>query len=379
MSRLLILFVLLSICVASAAARASDEAKSVEVTTSTSAKAAGVAERSPWRASPTTVIVREEKEFMSGDIHLAGTLVLPEDGTDLGAIVVYHGASSPLRTSPLYEHLVEMLPPLGIAVFVFDRRGSGASGGTREGASFEELADDGLAAVELLRKDERIDPDRIGAWGLSQGGWLAVLAARSPQVKFAVSIAAPLVTPDVQMMFSSTNMLRVFGYPQADIDQMRATRKAVDDYMRGHVDRDTAQRAVDAAKTKPWFRFLYMGETVKDRAVSGWRREIEHDPFDALAQVDKPLLVLHGAVDPVVPVATSVERLAQLAPTRPHMDVFVIANADHHMQIGVDPRILLDPDHDDEARPDAPEYFAILSSWLTAQGIAKLRGEADRK
>lgn len=325
----------------------------------------------PWRAPSSTVLVREEKEFNSGDIRLAGTLILPENGNDLGAVVVYHGAASPLRTSPLYEHLVETLPSLGVAVFMFDRRGSGASGGVREGASFEELADDGIAAVDMLRQDNRIDPERIGVWGLSQGGWLAVIAAsRSPNVKFAVAISAPMVTPDVQMMFSSTNMLRVFGYSQDDIDQMRATRAAVDNYMRGSVDKETAQRAVDAAKTKPWFRYLYMGETVKDRAVSGWRREIEHDPMEALEQVKAPLLVLYGATDPVVPVATSVERLAAVTPRHPNMKVVVIADADHHMQIGVDPRILLDPDHDDEARADAPEYFAVLTNWLTEHGVA---------
>lgn len=309
--------------------------------------------------------------FGSGDIRLVGTLVLPEHRAPLGAIVVLHGASSPLRSSPLYEHLVETLPSLGIAVFMFDRRGSGESSGVREGASFEALADDGIAAVEVLRKDKRIDPERIGLWGLSQGGWLSVIAAsRSPHVKFAISISAPMVTPDVQMMFSSTNMLRVFGYSQDAIDQMRATRSAVDRYMRGSVDKETAQKAVTAARGEPWFRYLYMGETVRDRDVSGWRREIEHDPLATLEKVRSPLLVLYGAADPVVPVETSVERLGAIAPRHPNMDVFVVANADHHMEIGVDPRFLLDPDHDDRARPNAPEYVAIMARWLTEKGMA---------
>lgn len=359
---------LIVVPIVAAAVRASAWAGAAQI----EANDADAADGAPWRAPSSTVLVREEREFSSGDIRLAGTLILPESGNDLGAVVVFHGAASPLRTSPLYEHLVETLPSLGIALFLFDRRGAGASGGAREGASFEDLANDGIAAVDMLREDSRIDPERIGVWGLSQGGWLSVIAAsRSPNVKYAVSISAPLVTPDVQMMFSSTNMLRVFGYSQDDIDQMRATRAAVDNYMRGSVDYETAQRAVDAAKTKPWFRYLYMGKTVKDRAVSGWRREIEHDPMGALEQVKAPLLVLYGATDPVVPVATSVERLAAVTPRRPNMKVVVIADADHHMQIGVDPRILLDPDHDDEARPDAPEYLAVLTNWLTQQGIAQ--------
>lgn len=31
------------------------------------------------------------------------------------------------RELPLYQHLKEMLPALGIAVFIYDRRGSGKS------------------------------------------------------------------------------------------------------------------------------------------------------------------------------------------------------------------------------------------------------------
>ena len=83
--------------------------------------------------------------------------------------------------------------------------------------------------------------------------------------------------------------------------------------MRGSGDRATAQRLVDAAKTKPWFKLLYMGETVSDRATSRWRKEIEFDPLRTLDGVKIPALV---------------------------------------------------------QAPEAVEYFAILASWLTRQAIA---------
>ena len=261
-----------------------------------------------------------------------------------------------------------MLPALGIAVFVYDRRGSGKSGGDLQTSDYALLADDAIAAVRMLKADTRIDPRRVGIWGLSQGGWLALLAAsRSSELAFVIAASAPLVTPDVQMMFSSTNHLRVHGYSQADIDQMIATRKAVDDYMRGSGDRATAQRLVDAAKTKPWFKLLYMGETVKDRATSRWRKEIEFDPLRTLDGVKIPALVIYGALDPVVPVAVSVERLRV---AHPKLDVVVIAGADHAMQLSVPVQVQMDPARDQEQAPEAVEYFAILASWLTRQGMA---------
>jgi uncharacterized protein len=333
---------------------------------------APVATRAPWSAQATTIVETEEIIFRNASATLTGTLYLPRGGRAVAAVVVTHGASSPLRTSPLYAHLKEMLPPLGIAVFVYDRRGSGSSGGNLETSDYDQLADDAVAAVRMLKADPRIDPKRVGVWGLSQGGWLSLLAAtRSADITFAVSISAPVVTPDVQMMFSSENSLRVNGFSQADIGQMRATRKAVDDYMRGTGDRATAQRLVDVAKVKPWFKYLYVAEIVNDRSTSRWRKEIEHDPLATLKAVRVPSLVIYGAADPVVPVAASIARLKPLAAELPNTEIVVIAGADHDMQTTVDPMDLLNPDHADVEKPDSTAYFAVLANWMALHGLTQ--------
>lgn len=323
----------------------------------------------PWSAPATTHVVVEERRFTSGDAELAGTLHLPRSAEPVAAVVVTHSASSPLRTSSLYDHLETILPAMGMAVFVYDRRGSGASGKKDAGGDFTLLADDAIAAVRSLKTDPRIDPRRIGTWGLSQGGWISPLAAsRSRDIAFVVAVSAPVVTADVQMMFSSTNHLRANGYSRADIEQMVAARKAVDDYMRGTVSREFAQQKVDVARDKPWFKYLYMGRTVPDRAVSGWRKEIANDPLKNLEAVAVPALVIYGADDAVVPVARSAERLQAVASRMPNLRYHVIAGADHAMQASADLETTLDPKHDGTERPDAPEYFAILSSWLAAHG-----------
>ncbi|MFC3784224.1 alpha/beta hydrolase family protein [Sphingopyxis italica] len=324
----------------------------------------------PWSAPATTEVVTEDRNFTSGDAELSGTLHLPVSGKPVAAVVVTHSASSPLRSASLYDHLKTILPALGIAVFTYDRRGSGASGTKDAGGDFTVLADDAIAAARSLKSDPRIDPRRIGTWGLSQGGWISPLAAsRSPDIAFVVAVSAPVVTADVQMIFSSTNHLKANGYSEADIDQMVAARKAVDDYMRGTVGRAEAQAKLDGIKTKPWFKYLYMGETFRDREVSGWRKEIENDPLVNLKAVTVPTLILYGADDAVVPVADSAERLQAVAPQMPNIDVHVIAGADHAMQMSEDLKTSLDPKHDGTERPDSPEYFALLASWLAARGL----------
>jgi hypothetical protein len=89
----------------------------------------------PWSAPATTSVVQEEKVFHNAGAELSGTLYLPRGGKALGAVVVTHAASLPLRDHPLYRHLHEMLPSLGVAVFGYDRRGSGKSGGDLKAAT----------------------------------------------------------------------------------------------------------------------------------------------------------------------------------------------------------------------------------------------------
>ncbi|HEX4534495.1 MAG TPA: alpha/beta fold hydrolase [Rhizomicrobium sp.] len=330
-----------------------------------------------WRAPATTAIEVSEMNFSNGPVHLSGSLYAPKGAKNLPAIVVFHPSSEATRDLAVFSHLKQMMPPLGIAVFVFDRRGSGKSGGKPADGDYAALADDGIAAQRMLMHDPRIDPKRIGFWGLSQGGWLSLLAAsRSPQTAFAIAVSAPMTTPDVQMNFAVANVLRIDGYSQADINIAIAARKAVDDFERGKLDRATAQRRLDAAIAKPWFNLIYMDKTFHDPAQSGWAREMKNDPLATLPAVKAPVLVIYGAKDPWVPANISEQILKANAAKYPNITTAVIAGADHAMMLSKSPKEQVDPNGFNGLQPEAPEYFALLASWLTAHGFARPGGGA---
>ena len=337
------------------------------------ATASASAESVPsWSARPTTSVEEQQRSFQNGAVTLDGTLYVPKVDGRIPAVIVFHAASEPTRDFPLYRHLVEMLPPLGVAVFVFDRRGSGKSGGKLEDTDYNMLADDGIAAQRMLAADARIDARKIGFWGLSQGGWLSLLAAsRSSQAAFAVSISAPMTTPDVQMIFASASILRIKGFPQTDIDRAIAARTALDDFMRGKRDRASTQAIIDDAATQPWFQHIYMGKTFKDPDQSRWAKEMRHDPLATLDAVKQPTLVIYGSGDPWVPVQTSVERLQASAARHPNIEVRVIAGADHAMATTVSAADQIDPVVSAKEAPDSAEYFGLLGAWLAKQGIAQ--------
>ena len=91
----------------------------------------------------------------------------------------------------LYVILAEKLARLGIASLRIDFRGSGDSEGDFHEMTLESEASDTLKAIDYLTHHPRINSSRIGIFGRSVGGTVAVMAANRSHI---VSLAtwAPL-------------------------------------------------------------------------------------------------------------------------------------------------------------------------------------------
>lgn len=323
----------------------------------------------PWYAPPTTSVVTKPVVFTHAGATLKGTLYLPVWKHPVPAVVVFHGASEPLASTPLYRHLTDGLPQIGIAVFVYDRRGKGASTGS-EDVPYQTLADDGAAAAHALRAMPQIDARRVGYWGISQGGWLAAYAAtRDPAAAFAVAVSAPLTTPEVQMEFADANHLVALGYPESAVRKMLEARRMWSGYLRGTNTRAQAVAAIANIQNEPWYQYMYMPTVaqLKGPAESTWRTQMDDDPLMAVQNVRIPMLCILGSSDPWIPVVQTVAALHRVASEDPNITYAVIPNVNHLM--------MTPPIHErmEDATPAAvrmehPEsaaYFMELASWLT--------------
>ena len=108
-------------------------------------------------------------------------------------VIGLHPASDRSRDHYLFLHLAKVLPPRGIAVARFDRRG--------DGVPLDDQVEDVMAVIEQLEERPEVDRARIGLWGFSQGAWVAPLAAsRSDKIAYLVLLASTGVTPAEQRL-----------------------------------------------------------------------------------------------------------------------------------------------------------------------------------
>lgn len=160
----------------------------------------------------------EEVQFSSGSVRLAGTLVLPPGSPPYPAIVLVHGSNAQTRDAlgPWSRFFVAQ----GFAVLSYDKRGSGNSTGEWKSAGFHSLADDAIAGVRFLSSRSDIKRDRVGLWGISQGGWILPIVATKAvaEVAFLVVHAGSGTTVREEGVLYLQAELRTAGLPPSSAE-----------------------------------------------------------------------------------------------------------------------------------------------------------------
>lgn len=301
----------------------------------------------------------EKISFFNRDIKLAGVLQKPDGNKPCPAIVAVHPASGGMCTDPFYDHLKSELPKHGIACLVFDRRGSGGSGGSFETAGFDDLADDVLAAVEFLRSRPDIDGSRIGLHGTSQGGWIApIAAAKDPGIVCVVAVSASGVTPAEQMDYGVAFHLKQDGFSQNVIDKVVELRALVNGYFRGLVLRETVVLELRQYEPEPWFDGSYLftsRDLPHDVTQSKWHYEMDYEPLSIWRKIAQPTLFLFAETDEWVPVEASMENYRLASSHMNDVTFHRIGGTDHLMSDLRDEGVV------------SRDYLTVLVEWLTSK------------
>jgi len=160
-----------------------------------------------------TKFENEDSQFYSSEVKFSGKLFIPNGEGKFPAVVILHGGSSNIKahrsTSSYYAR---RFADNGIAALIYDKRGTGDSGGKVFESTFDDYVNDVISAAKYLQKHSKINPEKIGVFGPSQGGRIAALAAaRNQKIAFIATMAAPLVSIADLCYFSSMDFLKRMG------------------------------------------------------------------------------------------------------------------------------------------------------------------------
>lgn len=308
----------------------------------------------------------EEVRFSAADgVELAGSLFVPDGEGPFPGAVIIHGSGSSDRSNVWADAFARVLARSGVATLLPDKRGSGESGGDWRSASFETLARDALAGVDLVGTHPKVDPREIGVVGLSQGGHVAPLAAdRSDDVAWVVDVSGAAVPMIEQIRHEMANTARHAGLSPEGVEAILAIQRAAERWVETG-EWDPYATTLDAAEGTPWAEVAAGFPRSPDSPVWTWARlNGAYDPIPHWKALDVPILVFYGAEDESdnVPVVESVRRLeAALAE---------VGHEDHHIRVvpGAGHGIWApDADHSAHDHRLHPDLVEGLTAWIDAR------------
>ena len=144
------------------------------------AAAVCVAAGLPTQAAPRQETVR----FAVEGTTVVGTLTLPETGGPAPVVLMLFGFLGERNEWPItgteegpFARAACVWAENGIASLRIDYRGSGESGGSFSDTTLRSETADGLAAIQWLKTESRVDIDRLAIVGWSLGGPIATRVA----------------------------------------------------------------------------------------------------------------------------------------------------------------------------------------------------------
>lgn len=319
-----------------------------------------------------------ETSFVSHGTRLVGRLLLPPGHARVPVVVLVHGAEH--DSARRFYSLQRLLPAQGVGAFVYDKRGTGDSGGSYT-QDFGLLADDAVAAMHEARRLAGARLGRIGYQGGSQGGWVVPIAASRERVDFAIvsfGLAVSVIDEDQQEIALE---MQLKGYGPDVIAKAQAIGAAAERvFASGFTEGLDAFDAIRARyRDEPWYKDVHGNYTwfilplsrqdILAKAAPAFRfgTPFHYDPMPTLAAVSVPQLWVLGGKDLEAPSAETSRRLEGLIARGRPITLALYPNTEHGMT-------LFETGKDGEriSTRYPPDYFRMLADFARA---GRLQGD----
>jgi pimeloyl-ACP methyl ester carboxylesterase len=297
----------------------------------------------------------KEVKFKSKGAEIVGTLMLPNRREKVPGVVMIHGSSESHRNNLWYQHQAHVLTLNGIAVLLPDKRGCGSSKGDWKTVGLEAYADDANGGFKALAKERGVDSKKIGVMGLSQGGWVAPLAAnRNANIAFVISASSAAVRPVEQINHEMHNTFVGAGFTGPALDQANELQRLAGEYILKE-DWQAYDEARKKALDSPIGPMAKGFPDSKEHWMwAWWRRVAPHDPLVQIEKLNRPYLAVFGEEDEKdnVPVKESVRRLQSLpSSVQKNLTIRVLPGSGHALE-------------DRETGWISEDYLRFLVEWI---------------
>ena len=326
-----------------------------------------------------------DSTFESSGVRLVGRLVLPKGAGRVPVVVLVHGSE---RDSALNSYVLQRLfPSQGVGAFVYDKRGTGASGGSYT-QDFEVLARDAIAAMQTAKQLAGTRLRRIGYQGGSQGGWVVPLAANLAPVDFAIvsfGLAVTILEEDQE----SVALDMVFHHHSPEdttkaLELARAGERLFE--TGGHEGYDLFNALRERYRSEPWYKdvhgdFLFfilpldqaqiIDAMTKDLNFVEARTPFRYEPMPTLEASTTPQLWVLGSDDLEAPSAETAKRIKGLIAQGKPYTLAVYPGAEHGMT-----EYEIDATGDRVSTRFAPGYFQMMADFILNDRIKDHYGNA---
>ena len=301
----------------------------------------------------------EEVSFSNGDAVLKGTLVLPEGcSRKTPVLIMVTGSGLQNRDEEIYEHkpfavIADALARAGIATLRYDDRGFGESTGDLVLCTTEDLKNDALAGIDLLRKRF----DKVGVIGHSEGGTIALMLAAENKADFIVSLAGMVVSGKETLLWQNRVSLAAAGIPAETIDTYCQALEAVfDASTAGMPLPSTSQFDLPAALSQN------LSAVMRQLSMPYLKHFVTLDVRPLLGGISCPVLALNGTKDMQVEAESNLGALRSGLPDNPCNKFETVEGVNHmfqHCQTG------MTTEYRDIEETFAPEVLETLVEWFS--------------
>ncbi len=316
--------------------------------------------------------------FHNGHTCLAGAIVKPEGDGPFPAVVITHGAGPATFDEPAFRVHANAFARGGFAVLLYDKRGSGGSGGLLDTSDYEDLATDLAAGVRYLRTRSDVMPGKIGILGRSEGGWVGTLAASNDSsLRFIILSSGSGVRPSRQTLYAIGRALRERGASEDEVRAGTDATSALWAFYGGvaRMDLSGATHGVTRGardslenRLRSFARFApLIPQTVRNPALTSpaffnaFSRKIEYDPMPAFLKVRAAVLEVIGSDDEVVDTESTVDVFEGLRRCGRDVTVRILQGVGHSLVI---------------VTPDGPRYPEDYPEFVVRWARAVIDGDA---